>query len=325
MAQNRPTHNHNHRKMSNTTTTELAAQQPRKTMRDWIFSQTLRNELQEVSGGVLNGDTAVNVIWQCVNRTPELQECEIGTLVTACKTLAILGCMPDGIHGYLVPRKVKSKETGQKVQSVIPIPSARGLVRMARSNGIKNLNVGVVRKGEPFTWSITNGKFTFSHEPSWANSDFNLVTSQGAESPLGYYVTWEDAEGNLHGLRMSDDEVRSIMARSDAFKRVETKRNDPNAKPWERESTTPWHTDYVEMAKKTVIKRAAKLWDLPQAITDAMQATDEQEFTTMRQARGTVQDTEEHPLLAPAAVQQDTPQEDLFPQDQEPTETYPRD
>lgn len=311
--------------MSNTTTTELAAQQPRKTMRDWIFSQTLRNELQEVSGGVLNGDTAVNVIWQCVNRTPELQECEIGTLVTACKTLAILGCMPDGIHGYLVPRKVKSKETGQKVQSVIPIPSARGLVRMARSNGIKNLNVGVVRKGEPFTWSITNGKFTFSHEPSWANSDFNLVTSQGAESPLGYYVTWEDAEGNLHGLRMSDDEVRSIMARSDAFKRVETKRNDPNAKPWERESTTPWHTDYVEMAKKTVIKRAAKLWDLPQAVTEAMQAADEQEFTTMRQARGTVQDTEEHPLLAPAAVQQDTPQEDLFPQDQEPTETYPRD
>lgn len=311
--------------MSNTTTTELAAQQPRKTMRDWIFSQTLRNELQEVSGGVLNGDTAVNVIWQCVNRTPELQECEIGTLVTACKTLAILGCMPDGIHGYLVPRKVKSKETGQKVQSVIPIPSARGLVRMARSNGIKNLNVGVVRKGEPFTWSITNGKFTFSHEPSWANSDFNLVTSQGAESPLGYYVTWEDAEGNLHGLRMSDDEVRSIMARSDAFKRVEAKRNDPNAKPWERESTTPWHTDYVEMAKKTVIKRAAKLWDLPQAVTEAMQAADEQEFTSMRQARGTVQDTEEHPLLAPAAVQQDTPQEDLFPQDQEPTETYPRD
>lgn len=311
--------------MSNTTTTELAAQQPRKTMRDWIFSQTLRNELQEVSGGVLNGDTAVNVIWQCVNRTPELQECEIGTLVTACKTLAILGCMPDGIHGYLVPRKVKNKETGQKVQSVIPIPSARGLVRMARSNGIKNLNVGVVRKGEPFTWSITNGKFTFSHEPSWGNSDFNLVTSQGAESPLGYYVTWEDAEGNLHGLRMSDDEVRSIMARSDAFKRVETKRNDPNAKPWERESTTPWHTDYVEMAKKTVIKRAAKLWDLPQAVTEAMQAADEQEFTTMRQARGTVQDTEEHPLLAPAAVQQDTPQEDLFPQDQETTETYPRD
>ena len=305
--------------------TELAAQQPRKTMRDWIFSQTLRNELQEVSGGILNGDTAVNVIWQCVNRTPELQNCEIGTLVTACKTLAILGCMPDGIHGYLVPRKVKDKESGQKVQSVIPIPSARGLVRMARSNGIKNLNVGVVRKGEPFTWSITNGKFTFSHEPSWTNSDFNLVTSQDAEPPLGYYVTWEDQEGNLHGLRMSDDEVRSIMARSDAFKRVETKRNDPNAKPWERESTTPWHTDYVEMAKKTVIKRAAKLWDLPQAVTEAMQAADEQEFTSMRQARGTVQDTEEHPLLAPAAVQQEAPQEtqgDFFSEDPDTTENY---
>lgn len=301
--------------------TEIAAQQPRKTMRDWIFSQTLRNELQEVSGGILNGDTAVNVIWQCVNRTPELQNCEIGTLVTACKTLAILGCMPDGIHGYLVPRKVKDKESGQKVQSVIPIPSARGLVRMARSNGIRNLNVGVVRKGEPFTWSITNGKFTFSHEPSWANSDFNLVTSQDAESPLGYYVTWEDAEGNLHGLRMSDDEVRSIMARSDAFKRVEAKRNDPNAKSWERDSTTPWHTDYVEMAKKTVIKRAAKLWDLPQAVTEAMQAADEQEFTSMRQARGTVQDTEEHPMLAPPAVQPEAPQEDLFPQDIETEET----
>lgn len=305
--------------------TEIAAQQPRKTMRDWIFSQTLRNELQEVSGGILNGDTAVNVIWQCVNRTPELQNCEIGTLVTACKTLAILGCMPDGIHGYLVPRKVKDKESGQKVQSVIPIPSARGLVRMARSNGIKNLNVGVVRKGEPFTWSITNGKFTFSHEPSWTNSDFNLVTSKDAESPLGYYVTWEDAEGNLHGLRMSDDEVRSIMARSDAFKRVEAKRNNPNAAQWERDSTTPWHTDYVEMAKKTVIKRAAKLWDLPQAITEAMQAADEQEFTSMRQARGTVQDTEEHPMLAPAAVQPEAPQEtqgDFFSEDPDTNENY---
>ncbi|MDO4221647.1 MAG: recombinase RecT [Akkermansia sp.] len=285
--------------------TELAAQQPRKTMRDWIFSPTLRKELSEISGGVLNGDTAVNVIWQCVQKTPALQNCEIGTLVTACKTLAILGCMPDGIHGYLVPRSSKGTQTA------IPIPSARGLVRMARSNGVKNLNVGVVRKGEPFTWSIFNGKFTFSHEPSWTNSDFNLVTSKDAESPLGYYVTWEDAEGNLHGLRMSDDEVRSIMARSDAFKRVEAKRNNPNSQPWERDSTTPWHTDYVEMAKKTVIKRAAKLWDLPQAVTEAMQATDEQEFTSMRQARGTVQDTEEHPLLAPAAVQPtNEPQQD---------------
>lgn len=83
------------------------------------------------------------------------------------ENLLMMRCEPDGIHGYLVPFWAKDKATGKPVLTCVPVPSARGLMRMARSNGVTNLNIGIAREGEPFYWNIEDGKFVMGHTPGW--------------------------------------------------------------------------------------------------------------------------------------------------------------
>jgi recombination protein RecT len=126
---------------------------------------------------------------------------------------------------------------------------------MAKSNGIANINIGIVRKGDPFTWNIIDGQFNMSHQSDWNES----------EQVIGYYITWEDKQGKLHGERMSKSAVDAIRERSRA------------------KNSGPWVTDYDQMALKTVIKRASKQWDLPYEYQVGMAEADRQEFGDLPQ------------------------------------------
>lgn len=202
--------------------------------------------IQDVACNVVTGERMANVALQCINKTPDLAECDPKTLISALKTLAMMGCEPDGIHGYLVPHRNRKEGT----VTATPIPSARGLMRMARANGVGNINIGIVRQGDSFTWKIQNGKFIMSHEEAWPSTG----------EPIGYYCTWTDKQRVLHGVRMTKAEVDAIRNRSRAA------------------DNGPWVTDPDQMALKTVIKRAAKQWDLPTEAQQAMKDADDQEF-----------------------------------------------
>jgi recombination protein RecT len=67
---------------------------------------------------------------------------------------------------------------------------------------------------------------------------------------IGVYVVVKTLDGDYLTETMSRDEVLAIRDRSDAWKAVMAKKS----------KTCPWLTDEGEMAKKTVIKRASKLW-----------------------------------------------------------------
>lgn len=227
---------------------QLAPKASNTDLRKWLLSDTAKRDLAAVTTGVMTGDRLANVLYLCVQKTPDLAKCTPASLMAACKTLALMGCEPDSVNGYLVPRFTKNGIV------CVPIPSARGLMRMARANGVKNLNVGTVREGEDFHWGIKDGRFYMTHTPA--------VFDETARAPRGYYCTWEDADGILHGTCMSDIEVTSIMQRSDGGKK----------------GVGPWKTDYNQMALKTIIKRAAKQWDLPYEAQQAMKEADTAEF-----------------------------------------------
>lgn len=240
--------------------------QSTSSLRRWLLSPQAQTDLAAVANGTMSGERLSNILYQCVNRTPELQKVSLPDLFTATKTLILMGCEPDNIHGYLVPRWCRRGK--EYVVVPVPIPSARGLMRMARANGVQNLNIGTVYESDSFEWFIRNGHFNMSHVQSW---------SPGGEI-LGFYCTWEDSHGNLHGERMNTAEVNAIRERSDAYRKCQEK-NIP----------CPWTTDYEQMALKTVIKRASKRWDLPleikQAIHDSTAAEFEDDKTLMREAR----------------------------------------
>lgn len=237
-----------------TTTAITTPQTARKSLKDYLLSPAAIDALNGVTNKLMTGERLANVLWTCVQKTPALMECEPATLITACKTLALMGCEPDGVHGYLVP--YKNKKAG--VTTVTPIPSARGLMRMARLCGnVRGITLGTVYEEDEFEWGIKYGSFYVSHQSSWDH----------AGEPLGYYVIWRDEHGNTLGERMSRKEIEAIRDRSNAWKAY---------KQYGKEG--PWNTDPEQMALKTVIKRAAKRWDFPLEAQQAMAEADEAEF-----------------------------------------------
>lgn len=260
---------------------ELSNATQQRSLKDTLLSPSVITALEGVTNKLMSGERLANVLWTCVQKTPALMECEPATLVTACKTLALMGCEPDGIHGYLVP--FKNKKAG--ITTVTPIPSARGLMRMARLCGnVRGITLGTVYEEDEFEWGVSFGSFNVSHKSAWNHSG----------EPLGYYVIWKDEHGNTLGERMSREEVEKIRDRSNAWKAY---------KQFGKEC--PWNTDPEQMALKTVIKRAAKRWDFPIEAVQAMAEADEAEFgNSMRNV------TPEKPaivapsfLTAPAALE----------------------
>lgn len=245
--------------MSNAPTDKLDLPQapvPKKTLYEIVMSEDVKGHIAQLVEGMMTPERCISIFWHCCQKTPLLQRCAPVTLIVSLKNLLMMRCEPDGIHGYLVPFWSNDKASGRSVLTCVAVPSARGLMRMARSNGVTNLNIGIAREGEPFYWNIEDGKFVMGHTPGWDDD----------KKPIrGFYCTWTDKDSYLHGERMSLKAVNDIMARS-------------NSRNKKGEIVGPWKTDFEQMGLKTVIKRASKQWDLPLYIQQAMSVSDEQEF-----------------------------------------------
>lgn len=229
---------------------------PKKALYKIVMSKDVKSHITRLVEDMMTPERCISIFWHCCQKTPLLQRCAPVTLIAALKNLLLMRCEPDGIHGYLVPFWINDKTTGNAVLSCVAVPSARGLMRMARSNGVTNLNIGIVREGEPFSWRLDDGKFTMGHIPEWDDSEAAI---------RGFYCTWTDKDSYLHGERMSLNAVNEIMNRTKS-------RNKKG------EIVGPWKDDFGQMGLKTVIKRASKQWDLPLQIQEALQNADEQEF-----------------------------------------------
>lgn len=277
---------------------EIEQKTSQKNLRDWLLNNPqAQKDLASLTKGLMSGERLVNVLYQCVAKNPALANCTPLQLMTATKTLLLMGCEPDGVNGYLVPvRNCIKDASGKKtwVQGVMPVPSARGLMRMAKQNGITNIQTGAVRENEYFRWGVKDGKFSCSHLPNLEAKDTAKV--------LYYYVLWNEKDGQaLHGELMTAAEVESIRSRSKAA-------NDG-----------PWMTDYEQMALKTVIKRAAKMWPLPYETTSAMQDADTAEFAEEKAMRN-VTTIQPAPESLPIPEQQEQKEEQPWDQQEKQPE-----
>src|SRR5690606_1820212 len=72
---------------------------------------------------------------------------------------------------------------------------------------------------------------------------------------IGVYVVAKTADGDYLTETMTRDEIDGIMNRSESVKAGKS---------------TPWKTDYGEMAKKTVVKRAQKYWPKTERLAAAV-------------------------------------------------------
>lgn len=164
------------------------------------------------------------------------------SVINAVTNIAAIGISlnPAKKQAYLVPRDGK----------ICLDISYMGLADLATASGsIKWVKAGVVHANDRFT---LNG---FDRPPEHSFDPF----SKDRGEAVGVYVVAKTADGDYLTEAMSADEVNAIRDRSSAWR------------AWvEKKRSCPWVTDWAEMAKKTVVKRAYKLWPKTERLDQAI-------------------------------------------------------
>lgn len=150
------------------------------------------------------------------------------SVVNAVTNIAAIGISlnPAKKQAYLVPRKGK----------ICLDISYMGLIDLAiQSGSIMWAQAELVHSGDAFT---LNG---FDRPPTHSYNPFSKERGE----MVGAYVVVKTHSGDYLTSCMSREDIDAIKSRSESVKAGKS---------------SPWDTDYGEMAKKTVVKRAYKYW-----------------------------------------------------------------
>ncbi|MEM7663812.1 MAG: recombinase RecT [Pseudomonadota bacterium] len=178
---------------------------------------------------------------------------EVGrqSVYSACLHAAADGLMLDGRDSALVPFKSKVKDpvTGRDewIDQVQYMPMVHGIMKKARNSGeIGSIFCQLVYENDIFKMTLVTEGPPITHEPALADRGEII----GAYSCCRFHDgTWSQPEW------MNKEDIIKIQNRS---KSGATNKTDRNGKPIPPRG--PWATDWPEMARKTVLKRAAKYW-----------------------------------------------------------------
>lgn len=223
------------------TTTPATTKQP--TIRDRLKSPELIAELGRAMPAHCKPERMARVALTALTKTPKLADCTQASFFECLLSLSQWGLEPDGRRAHLIPY-------GNKCTVIVDY---KGYVELAYRSGVaKNIHSAVVYEGDIFDVSL--GKVT-AHTP-W---EFRRDEAKPAERGKVYaaYCVIEMAGGAEHHEVMHATEIEAIRKRSRAG------------------SSGPWVTDWNEMAKKTVFRRASKWIPLSAEIRDAFDRDDD--------------------------------------------------
>lgn len=190
-------------------------------------------------------------------------------VVVALMDCARLGLMPGPLgHVYLVP-------FGEEVQVII---GYKGLIDLARRSGdVARVEADVIYSEDAFEY-VKGDRPAFIHKPNLASK------KRKQEDIVAAYAFAYDRNGNnLGGAVMPKEDVDAIRGRSKTG----------------GGRSSPWSTDYAEMAKKTAIRRASKLWPVSTDFHEALDTEDRHEaaINTVQPASARIEEKGAPPLV----------------------------
>lgn len=168
-------------------------------------------------------------------KAPKLLDCDPRSIISSVLDAARLGLKPGPLGAvYFVPH-------GKECSLIV---GYRGLIELATRTGhITKVEARVAYEGEDF-------QVRLGTEPSITHlARFDVPHTW--ERVVAVYAVAHLKEGGTSFCVMTREEVEVIRERSKA-------------------RTGPWMTDTIQMAVKTVIKRAAKLWPASSALAEAI-------------------------------------------------------
>lgn len=205
----------------------------------------------------LTPERLTKITLSAISRNPYLLKCTPTSVLRAVMDSASLGLEPTGGvlgQAYMVPYKMYDKHTKQSQYEAQLIVGYRGYITLARRSGeIVSVESHVVHQHDHF--DIEFGREPkLSHKPSYA---------EDPGPPIAAYCVAEFRDGAKHCEFMTKAEIDKVRDRSRA------------------KDNGPWVTDYEEMAKKTVVRRAAKYWPLSIEMAKAFEIEDTAESGTV--------------------------------------------
>ena len=173
-----------------------------------------------------------------INQTPGLLECTPQSILSCAMKCSALGLEPSAVDGmgnaYILP--YKNRKTGRTEATFIL--GYKGIIALARRSGqLLDIEAKPVWKDEEISiWTDDKGthvkhkqSLDGAHRPEDMRGVYCIATLTGADGCIE----------KAHIEYMSREEIEAIRMRSRA------------------KDYGPWKTDYVAMAKKTIVRRAA--------------------------------------------------------------------
>lgn len=223
----------------------MAKASDQKTLGDVIGQHA--DDIKRLAGSVMTIERLTSLAFLAVRKTPALANCTVTSIVAACLDAARLGLEPDGVQGAIIPYK----------GSAAFQPMYRGLIALCHRDGtIDTIEAFAAREGD--TFEVVMGTSPgIVHRPN--------MRGTGVEKVIAYYAI-AHLNGRMQFEVMLPWEIERIKARS------------PSASSGR---STPWDTDYDEMAKKTVLKRLMKKLPSSATVRDAVNHDNEVETERM--------------------------------------------
>jgi len=206
-------------------------------------------------------------------KNPKLLVCKSSSVVSSLTQAAQLGFTDvSGTLGqaYLVPYDERKNVNGEwqvvatNCQLII---GYRGMLDLARRSGeIESVTARAVFQGDHFEIEYGDNE-RFAHRPA--------AEDESPDKLLGAYVIAKFKGGGIHRTFMSRKQIEGVMLKSQS-----------------KGKYGPWKDHFIEMALKTVIRRAFKYWPMSLELQGRIQ-----EMATDETARGVVGDLMDIPMI----------------------------
>ena len=201
-----------------------------KTLRDTI--NRMSGEIAKALPSVMTPERFTRIILSAVSTTPKLAECTPASFMAAMMQAAQLGLEANTPLGqaYLIPRWSGKKKVNECNFQI----GYKGLIDLAyRSGQVSTIGAYTVYEHDEFSYSLG------------LNPDIKHVpVMENRGEPVAFYAVVKMKDGGFAFDVMSIQDVREH-----AQKFSESVKNG---------TFSPWTTNFEEMAKKTVLKRALK-------------------------------------------------------------------
>lgn len=211
--------------------------QPLNTMSDMHqLIASHRKQIESVMSGALTADRLYGLLQSAVSREPKLLQCTPESIVACCMKCSTLGLEPSSVDGlgkaYILPYGNKNLASGRPEATFIL--GYKGMLDLARRSGeLKSITVTAAFDGDSI--ELMMGQ---DGEPWLKEMPINLDASHDPANLRFVFLCAKFTNGGSHAEYMTKSEIDAVRARSKAG------------------NTGPWKSDYVAMAKKTIIRRS---------------------------------------------------------------------